>query len=245
MATSVSQKSIREQLKTCIDPQYCLFASSLLPGTDNLLGVRLPVVRSISKDILKQDWKNYLQEISCVRTETSLYFEEILLEGLVLAQCPVSPEERIQKIRNFLPLIQNWSVCDSFCATLKEARRFPELYRPFLLECLSSSQEFIVRFALVMLLDHFLCEKNVLELAEIAASVSLEHYYAQMAAAWLLAECYIKNPSLPEEMLNQKDISPFIRKKAIQKALESQKLTAEEKERLRAFRNARKDPQQA
>ena len=170
-----------------------------------------------------------------MRTETPLYFEEILLEGLVLAQCPVSPEERIQKIRNFLPLIQNWSVCDSFCATLKEARRFPELYRPFLLECLSSSQEFIVRFALVMLLDHFLCEKNVLELAEIAASVSLEHYYAQMAAAWLLAECYIKNPSLPEEMLNQKDISPFIRKKSDSKSAGIPKANGRRKGKAESF----------
>ncbi len=146
----VTPGEVRPILLSLAEEKYKHFSASLLPGVDSILGVRLPLLRKLAGRILKSDWEGFLRETK------GEYFEETMLKGFVLAQCPISPEERILRLKEFLPEIQNWSICDSVCASVKEASRYPDTYLPFLRECLSSGEEFTLRFGLIMLMDHFL-----------------------------------------------------------------------------------------
>ena len=87
---------------------------SLLPGIEHVLGVRLPQLRQIAKEVAQGNWQQYL-------LEEPYYFEEIMLQGMVIGAIKVEPKERLQYVAAFVPRINSWSVCDSFCSGLKFA----------------------------------------------------------------------------------------------------------------------------
>ena len=101
---------------------YQRFASSLIPNIepDRVLGVRLPLLRKLAGELAREDWSGYL------RDAWDGYFEETMLQGMVLGlvRAPLSKLEPY--LRRFVPKIDNWSVCDSFCTGLKTARQEPE-----------------------------------------------------------------------------------------------------------------------
>lgn len=113
------QEKIRQQLEALADEEYRAFSSGLLPNTEHILGVRLPLLRKISRQIARAKWREYLQSAN----EDS--FEEIMLQGMVIGCVKCSIEERLSFIQSFIPKINNWSVCDSFCASLKFTRESP------------------------------------------------------------------------------------------------------------------------
>ena len=94
------------------DLKYKEFHSSLCPGTDNIIGVRIPELRKLSKELYKKD-KNVLTKIG------DKYYEEILLQGLVISLSTESVDKKLKMIEKYVPKIDNWAVCDTFCASLK------------------------------------------------------------------------------------------------------------------------------
>ena len=107
------QKEIKARLKSLSDEKYRKFASGLLPGVSNMLGVRLPLLRSVAREIAATDWRTYLS------TADDEFFEEVMLKGFIIGSAKTDVEERLQLVREFIPKISNWSLCDSFCACLK------------------------------------------------------------------------------------------------------------------------------
>lgn len=102
-------ETIRKELHTLIDPTYREFHSSLLPGTENILGVRIPLLRKLAKEIAQKDgWREF------VETTDTAYYEEVMLQGLVIGIAKMPIEERIKYLRMFVPRIDNWAVCDIF-----------------------------------------------------------------------------------------------------------------------------------
>ena len=98
-------ENVRNELKTLEDPTYREFHSSLIPGADNILGVRIPQLRTMAKEIAKkEDWRTFVEA-----TDT-LYYEETMLQGMVIGRAKMEPEERIKYIRLFVPRINNWAV---------------------------------------------------------------------------------------------------------------------------------------
>lgn len=226
----MSLKEIRQTLFSMAEEEYKKFSSGLVPDAGAMLGIRLPELRKLAARILKSDWEQFLQE------NPGEYFEETMLKGFVLARCSLPPEERIQRLRAFLPEIRNWSVCDSVCASVKEAPRHPQAYLPFLRECLASQEEFTLRFGLIMLMDHFLTEEHLPWILEEAASVRHPGYYAKMGAAWVLATCCAKRPKETLHRLQKGGMDEDIRRRAIQKSLESYRVPEDIKQELRQLR---------
>ncbi|PKM44535.1 MAG: DNA alkylation repair protein, partial [Firmicutes bacterium HGW-Firmicutes-6] len=109
----MDQKVLQDELLALVDEKYRKFSSSLTPGTDNILGVRLPALRKIGKKIAKADWRSYLE------TARDDSFEETLLQGMVIGYADMELTERLVMIKTYLPKIDNWSICDSFCTGLK------------------------------------------------------------------------------------------------------------------------------
>ena len=111
------KEEIREELINLADEKYKKFHSNLCPGVDNILGVRLPILRKISKDLSKNNYKDYLDN------DSIKYYEEIMVEGLIIGYINVDNDTRFKYIRNFVPKINNWAVCDSFCNNLKFTKK--------------------------------------------------------------------------------------------------------------------------
>ena len=102
----------RRRIEAAAEENYRQFNKSLLPGIENILGVRLPILHKMAKELIQQGWAEALEG-------EDLFYEERMLRGILIAQAPMSPEKRLESIRQFVPLIDNWGVCDSFCASLK------------------------------------------------------------------------------------------------------------------------------
>ena len=111
------QKEIKTRLRELAGEKYRKFTSGLVPGVDNMLGVRLPYLQAIAREIAASDWRGYLS------TADDEYFEEVMLQGFIIGLAKTDIDEKLRLIGQFVPKIDNWSVCDSFCARLKFIKR--------------------------------------------------------------------------------------------------------------------------
>lgn len=227
---SATPTSLRETLQSLAEESYRQFSLKLLPGQERLLGVRIPQLRKIARKIAQDDWRKFLAE-----SIPDPYFEETLLRGLVLGYASASWEERLPWLEEYIPQIDNWSVCDCFCATLKIARIEPVKVWFFLEKYLLSYHPFECRFAVVMLLMYFLKEDYLQPVFQRFEKVRCEDYYAQMAVAWAISLFYIHFPQPTKKFLEKKTVFPFTCRKAITKILESQRISKIEKQAIREW----------
>lgn len=222
---------IRERLFALSEPEFQKFSAALIPGEERMLGVRLPALRVLAKEIARSDgWVDYLA------AAPRDYFEEIMLRGMIIGAVRISPEERIRRIQAFIPEIDSWSICDSFCAGLKFAAKNREMVFSFVRPYCGSKKEFEARFGYVMLLDFFLTEEYIDAVLSLVSSFSHPAYYAKMAVAWLLATALAKFPSQAMHCLKTAPLDDFTYRKTIQKALESFRVPPALKQELRELR---------
>lgn len=211
----------RNKLENLAEKSYKEFSASLLPKDTNLLGVRLPILRKLAKEISKLDWNSYLD------VNTNI-FEEKLIQAFIIGLV-VKNDENIKFIENFIPKIDNWSICDSFCCSLKFTKTNKKLVWDFIQKYLNSKKEYEVRFGLVMLLNYYIEEKYLQQIFHILDKFINKNYYAQMAAAWLLSMCYIKFPNETTVYLQKSKLDDYTYNKSIQKITESNKIDKETK----------------
>ena len=159
-----------------------------------------------------------------------------MLQGMVLGYAKGDLQVKEPFLRAFLPKINNWSVCDSTCSTLKLAKTQPEPFWDFLLEYLHSSQEYDVRFALVQMLDYYVNEDYLARVLEAIDSVDLRFYYVQMAQAWAVSICYREFPKETLPFLKENHLDDFTHNKALQKITESLKVPKEAKAYIRTLK---------
>ena len=247
------RESIREELLIITESDYKKFTSSLLPGIENVLGVRLPILRDMAKKIIKDDWRDELAQLQ------DIYFEEIILRGLIIGYSNTDINETLEYITAFVPKINNWSVCDSFCVSLKIMQKNREIVWKYLQKYLYSDKEFEVRFGIISLLDHYIkCDQNGksikrlrgVTIADVENSLEqngeyierilhalnrefTQGYYTQMAAAWAMAEAFCTFPYKTMNTLEHCKMDKFTYKKTIQKICESRIPSDEVKKMLR------------
>ena len=224
---------VREQILQEADEKYQKFSSALLPGVNNVVGVRLPVLRKISREIYKSDWQTYLKNNDC------RFMEETMLKGMVIGLIKDEPEKILNYIENFVPEINNWSVCDSFCCGLKFIKKNKELVWNFVQKYLNSEKEFEIRFGVVVLLNYFIEENYIDSVLEKLEKVKTTDYYAQMAAAWAISICYIKFEAKTLDFLKKPSIDKAVFNKSIQKIIESNRISKETKIMLKAIKNTK------
>lgn len=223
---------IHNQLLSLADPEYQKFSSGLLPGVPNILGVSVPKLHKLAKQIAKEDWQRYLE------TASDFSYEEVLLQGLVIGYSQGEINEIMQYITWFVPKIDNWGVCDSFCAGLKITKKYPEEMWRFLQEYLNSDQEFHIRFGVVMILNYFIDEMHLQDLFLIFNRIHPEGYYAKMAVAWAVSICYKKFPDKTEMYLRENELDLETYLKALQKILELHGVDPEKRSQIRVLRKS-------
>lgn len=223
--------NIKKRLLEEAEKDYKKFAASLIPNIDNVLGVRLPVLRKLAEEIYKcENWQEFL------KIEEFEFMEETMLQGMVIGFVKDKPEKILKLMENFIPKINNWSVCDSFCCGLKFTAKNKELVWNFILPYLNSDKEFEIRFGLVMLLNYYVNNEYIDKIFEITDRFNNEEYYAEMAAAWLVSICYIKFPEKTYEYLKKSNLPDWTFKKCIQKICESTRVDNSSKKKLRALK---------
>lgn len=232
---------VRGRLTELIDEKYREFHSGLLPGTDTILGVRLPELRKLAKEIAKEDFEGYLFEVRELKPETSgVSYEECMLEGLVIGYGKMPLEKKLAYLDVFVPKIGNWAVCDCCCSTYKFMEKYPEESWEYIQTYIKSEKEFEIRFALVCMLDYFIKEDYLDRILACCNEIHHEGYYVKMAAAWLLSVCYVKFPERTEQFLQNNELDDFTQNKSIQKIRESYRVAKADKERLNSLKRGKR-----
>lgn len=223
-------KLIKEQLLVQAEEDYRVFSSRLLPNIDNILGVRLPALRKIAKQIAKSDWRSFLE---CGDSE---YFEDIMLEGMVIGYGKADIDEILSYVERFVPKINNWSVCDSFCIGLKITKQNKKRVWKFLKPYFYSEKEYDIRFGVVMLLNYYVDEEYIKQVLTTLDHIKHNGYYAKMAVAWAISICYIKLSEPTLRYLNNNHLDDFTYNKALQKITESLTIDKETKTYIRSMK---------
>lgn len=171
-------EELRQELEKLADPGYKTFHEGLIPGASMSYGVRLPDMRALAQKVLRGD------PVSFLKGTHPASYEETMVRGLVVAGLKLPWEEKRPWVEDFLPRVDNWAVCDSFCNSL--APRFPgdgAALWDFLRPLYPDSREYYARVACVVQLSHFVDSEHLEEGLSLLQQVKHPGYYAKMAAA--------------------------------------------------------------
>lgn len=209
------------------------FTEALHPGIENVLGIRIPALRKLAAQIAKNDWQTYLD------TADTFYMEERILQGMVIGSLKMKDaDEYLALVARFVPIINSWSVCDTFDFYGKQrfVDKNKERVWQFLKQWMASDKEYEVRFGVVMAMAHYIDSDYINKVLVWMDRISHEGYYVKMAVAWSLSFCYIKFPEETMKLLQKNHLDDFTYNKALQKIVESYRVSAEAKELIRSMR---------
>ena len=225
-------QKIKKELLELSDKKYKKFHEGLCPGTKNIIGVRVPILRKYAKNLCKEkDWKKTIEEID------NEYYEEIMLQGMLIGQAKNEDINTILKyVENYVPKIYNWAICDVFCAGLKITKKYKKEMWNFIQKYLKSNNEFEIRFAIVMILDYYIEEEYLEEDFKVFEKIKHDDYYVKMAIAWAISICLIKYFDKTIKFISSADLDVWTYNKAIQKAIESYRISDYQKDFLRKMK---------
>lgn len=221
---------IREALIENAEEKYKAFHGSLVPTQERggMLGVRVPVMRRIAKQFAKrEDVSEFLRDLP------HSFYEENAVHSFLIEQIK-DYNSCITETELFLPYIDNWAVCDCFSPKCFEKHR-AELFEKCRL-WLQSEHTYTVRYALVMLLKHFLTYDYAEQALRLASEVDREEYYINMAVSWLFAEAVGKCPEMAIPYIEGNALKTEVHNKAIQKSVESRRVPDETKTYLKTLK---------
>jgi 3-methyladenine DNA glycosylase AlkD len=221
---------IQEQLKNHKDEKYAEFMRRLMPGleTSEVLGVRTPVLKKMAKQIKREGGHGaFLAQLP------HTYFEENQLHGFLVSEM-TDFADCIRELERFLPFVDNWATCDQTSPRIFKKHK-AELI-PYIDKWLKSGHVYTVRFAIGMLMQHYLDEDFKEEYLEKVSGVRSEEYYVNMEIAWYMATALAKQWDAAIPYIEGARMEKWVHNRTIQKARESYRITPEQKEYLKAFR---------
>lgn len=219
-------------LESLSDEKYREFHKNLTNTKYEILGINLPALRKIAKTISKGDIEEFLQNTGVT------FYEEVMVKGLVIAS--IKDKELLLKyLDDFVNMIDNWAICDSFCNSLKIVLKDKEYWFNYFKNYLNSNNEFKVRVGLIVFLDFYIEEEYLNKIFNLVDYIKLDKYYVNMGIAWLLCECFIKYQDKTLDFLRKTRINTFTFNKTISKIRDSYRVSKEMKDYLLSLK--RKD----
>ena len=225
--------NIESLLTEYINNDYKLFHKKICHTKYEILGVKIPILRKISKDLLKK--YNY-QDI--VNNLDLKYYEHIMIYGFIIANVKVSYEEKIKLIDNYLPFIDNWAICDTFISELKFINKYKQEFLEYTLSLLYSDKEYYLRFGIVVLLDYYINDEYIDKVLNKMLEIKSDFYYVKMAISWCLSICLIKHFDKTIDFLtiNKNKFDEWTYNKALQKGIESYRISKDNKVLLKSMK---------
>lgn len=224
----MTNQEIRNKIEELADEKYKEFHTGLCPNSNEIVGVRVPVLRNLAKEIVKE---GKVEEYLKNALDNS--YEEILLQGMVLGSWKTSIENFTKYLEKFIPKINSWAVCDVAVAGLKITKKNMEYMWEFIQKYLKSKNEFELRFAIVMMLDFYITDEYVDEVLQILNNIKNQAYYVKMAVAWTLQVAFVKFPKKTMKLLENNNLDDWTYNKALQKIIESYRVDNETKQIIR------------
>ena len=218
------------ELYSLQDLKFKDFHSKLIMS-DKLIGVRTPELKRIAKVIARSNYEEFFKE-----NRHELY-EENLVHGLVLGYLKLEFNDLKPLVDEFIPHINNWAVCDATVANLKvyKKNKTKDIVFNEIKNYIKDDNPWINRFGYVMLLEYFIEEKYINEIFELCSNYK-EEYYVKMSIAWLISMCYIKFKGRTLTFLKKNKLDVWTHNKAIQKTIESYRVTEEDKKMFRSLK---------
>lgn len=197
--------------------------------TDNLIGIRTPILKKIAKEIAKDNY------ISFIKYNKHKLYEEKIIHGLLLGYIKEDFKKTKELINSFLPYIDNWAVCDLTVSNLKIFNKNKKDGFKEIKKYLKDLNPWINRFGYVLLLTYYIEDNYINDIFKLCNSYQ-DEYYVKMSIAWLISMCYIKYKDKTLNFLSNNKLDDWTYNKSIQKIIESNRVCKEEKDILRRMK---------
>ena len=223
-------ENIKNMLFSMADEKYRDFQSKLMPTVpkEKIIGIRTPVLRNFAKEFYKDPAaKDFLSELP------HEYYEENNLHAFLL-EFIKDYDECAGMVTEFLPFVDNWATCDSMSPKVFKKHRAELLKQIKIWIC--AGDTYSVRFGIKMLMEHFLDEDFSPEYPKAVAEIESEKYYIRMMQAWYFATALAKQYDAVLPFIEKRSLQKWTHNKTIQKAVESYRITDEQKEYLRKLK---------
>ena len=221
---------IKSELFQLQDESYRDFQSKLLPtiDPDTIIGVRTPPLRQYAKQLIKREHLT-----AFLNNLPHQYFDENQLHAFILSEIK-DYGDCMEAVNRFLPFVNNWATCDQMSPRVFKKHKQELLTE--IKEWIASDQTYTVRFAIGMLMEHFLDDDFDSSFPRMVASVRSEEYYINMMIAWYFSTALAKQYEAVLPFMEEKRLESWTHNKAIQKAIESNRITLERKDYLRGLK---------
>lgn len=220
---------IVNKLLSLQDLEYQAFSNKLIKTKYPIIGIRIPALRQLAKELLKEyDLAILLDMIG------SKYHEEHFLYGMLVNY--FTDEKYFVYFKKFLPRIDNWATCDICCTKNKFISKNKDEHFAYFYNLALHKKEFYARAGLDMMMGLYVDNNHINEILSLCCKINNHNYYVKMALAWLLCECYIKQPKLTKAYLLDNQLDKFTFNKTISKICDSYRVSQEEKDWLKKLR---------
>ncbi|MGN0486618.1 MAG: DNA alkylation repair protein [Acutalibacteraceae bacterium] len=223
-------EEIRAELFALADEAYRQFHARLIPNVDPgaIIGVRTPALRAFARQLHRfGGYEAFLEELP------HQYYEENNLHAFLLERIK-SFDDCVAALDQFLPYIDNWATCDMMRPPV--LKKEPERLMVKIRQWLMSESVYAMRYAIVCLMNYYLDENFRPEQLDLLCGIKSEEYYINMALAWYFATALSKQWDSVIDILESRRLPEWVHKKAIQKSVESRRITPEQKEYLRRLK---------
>lgn len=242
----MSFEAIKKELEQNASSSQSPYYSNVVPNSLPSIGVSVPVLRRMAKKIAKENYEEFLRDFP------QEYLEHQALKAFVLGYIKVDSSCDISKLlklaSDFIPSIQDWMVNDAFCQTFLVARKYPQEVLGWLMQYIDAGKpdhssdsfdpagEYPQRVVAVTLMSHFLNDDYYERVLEILPKLTHPAYYTKMGVAWAVATAYAKYPAATKVLLDKQMLDPWTHNKAIQKMIESYRVSEDDKVMLRTLK---------
>ena len=220
---------MKEELFKLQDKKYQEMQFKIIPNIDNstIIGVRTPEIKKLAKEVLKGDYKSFLEELP------HTYFDENQLHAFIISEIK-DFNECINYINKFLPYVDNWATCDQLSPKVfkKNTNKLIDEIKVWI----KSKETYTIRFGVGCLMQYYLNDEFKEEYLELVSKIKSNEYYVNMMIAWYFATALAKQYDSAIKYIENHKLDKWVHKKSIQKAIESFRVSDAHKEYLKTLR---------
>ena len=218
--------SIKEKLFKLQDKKYQELQSKIIPNIDSstIIGVRTPEIKKLAKEVVKGDYKPFLEELP------HKYYDENQLHAFIISEIK-DYDECIKYINEFLPYINNWATCDTLIP--KVFKKNPDKLIIEVKKWIKSKDTYTIRYGIGTLMRFYLNDKFKEEYLKLVSKIKSNEYYVNMMIAWFFATSLAKQYDSTIKYIESNKLDTWVHNKTIQKAIESYRITDKQKDYLR------------
>lgn len=223
-------EQIEKRLFMLSDEKYRAFQSKLMPNVpiESIIGVRTPLLRNLAKELVKcEGIEEFLNQLP------HRYYDEYNLHGFIISLIK-DYDTAVSRVDELLPYVDNWATCDLLSPKVFAKNR--PLLKTEIERWLKSDKPFTVRFGIEMVMSHFLDKDFDASYLKKISKIRSDEYYVNMMIAWYFATALAKQWESTLPYIENKTLDVWVHNKTVQKAVESYRITEDQKEYLKSLK---------